>query len=42
MPEIFETPAAPPVPEPPSIVLMGSVIVGVVTLLKRKMHSRTS
>jgi hypothetical protein len=30
-----------PLPEPSSIILLGSVLVGVVTLLKRKTHGRT-
>ena len=39
---IFEAgaPPAPPVPEPSSIILLGSVTLGIATLVKRKTQSR--
>jgi hypothetical protein len=33
---IFDAGGAPPVPEPTSIILLGSVVVGIATSLKRK------
>ena len=38
--EIFETPTAAPVSEPESIILLGSVMLGVAALLKKKAQSR--
>jgi hypothetical protein len=38
---IFETSdAPPPVPEPSSIILLGSVTVGIATLLKKRVQGR--
>lgn len=37
---IFETKDAPPVPEPSAIILLGSVTLGIATLLKRKAQGR--
>ena len=37
---IFQDPLPPAVPEPSSIILLGSVLLGVVTLLKRRAQRR--